>query len=272
MHLWCTRVDFLGHRITANGILPLPNKVSAIKKTTQSPAPSRSCSHTWAGSTIITALFPWLLIRWTTFTAYSLVNLNSLKWGPEQQATFQLVRNSLTAVTVLAYPLPGDTLTLTDASDKAIGAVLQTVHNDIPRPIGFYSRSLHVSERKYSTFDRELLAVHQAIRHFRHMPEGTPFIIQTDHRPLVTALTKSTDAWSARQHRYLSAIAESSSTLTYLPGSHNPVADALSRIILEVHPGINYNQLAQEQIEARPGNCRLRDIHYKPAMGEGPTQ
>ena len=171
-----------------------------------------------------------------------------LKWGPEQQAAFQLVKNSLTAATTLAYPLPGDTLTLaTDASDKAIGAVLQTVHNDIPRPIGFYSRSLHVSERNYSTFDRELLAVHQAIRHFRHLLEGTPFIIQTYHRPLVTALTKSTDAWSARQQRHLSAIAESGGTLTYLPGSHNPVADALSRIILEVHPGINYNQLAQEQ-------------------------
>ena len=67
-----------------------------------------------------------------------------IKWGPEQQAAFQLVQNSLTAATALAYPLPGDTLTLaTDASDKAIGAVLQTVHNDKRRPIGFSSRSLH---------------------------------------------------------------------------------------------------------------------------------
>ena len=42
---------------------------------------------------------------------------------------------------------------------------------------------LKLSERNYSTFDCELLAVHQAIRHFRHMLEGTPFIMQTDHRP-----------------------------------------------------------------------------------------
>ena len=168
--------------------------------------------------------------------------------GPQAASGFQLVKNSLTAATARAYPLPGDTLTLTtDASDKTIGAVLQTVHNDIPRPIGFCNRSLHVSERNYSTFDRELLVVHQAIRHFQHMLEGTPFIIQTDHRPLVTALTKSTNAWSARQQRHLSAIAESGGTLTYLPVSHNPVADVLSRIILEIHPGINYNQLAQER-------------------------
>ena len=79
------------------------------------------------------------------------------------------------------------------------------------------------------------------------MLEGTPFIIQTDHRPLVTTLSKSTDAWSARQQRHLSAIAESGGTLTYLPGSHNPVADTISCTILEVHPGKNYNQLAQQQ-------------------------
>ena len=78
--------------------------------------------------------------------ADKMANLNStlsskpkqLKWGSEQQASFQLVKNSLIAATPLAYPLPWDTLTLTtDASHKAIGAVLQTVHNDILRPIGF---------------------------------------------------------------------------------------------------------------------------------------
>ena len=50
-----------------------------------------------------------------------------LKWGSEQQASFQLVKNSLTVATELVYSLPGDTLIMTtDASDKAIGAVLQT--------------------------------------------------------------------------------------------------------------------------------------------------
>ena len=88
------------------------------------------------------------------------------------------------------------------------------------------------AERNYSTFDRELLAIHHAIRHFRHMVEGTTFTIQTDHRPLVTALTKSGDAWSPRQQRHLSDIAESGGKLTYLPGSKNPVADALSRITI----------------------------------------
>ena len=98
----------------------------------------------------------------------------------------------------MSYPQPDATLVLTtDASNNAIGAVLETVVDNTPHPLAFYSRTLDNAERNYSTFDRELLAVHQAIRHFRHMIEGTQFIIQTDHRPLVTALTKSSDAWSA---------------------------------------------------------------------------
>ena len=96
--------------------------------------------------------------------------------------------------------------------------------------------------------DRELLAVYLAIRHFRHLLEGTFFTIQTDHKPLVDALVKSGDPWSARQQRHLSTIAEYSSVMEYIPGQKNPVADALSRVeINSIHLGIDYNALADAQ-------------------------
>lgn len=53
----------------------------------------------------------------------------------------------------------------------------------------------------YSIFDKELLAVHLAVQHFRHMLEGTSYIIFPDRKPLVTALSKSGDALSERQQR-----------------------------------------------------------------------
>ncbi|KAK3892983.1 hypothetical protein Pcinc_003162 [Petrolisthes cinctipes] len=66
--------------------------------------------------------------------------------------------------------------------------------------------------------------------------------------PLVHALTRQKDAWSPRQRRHLSTIAEFNCTLTHLPGKKNPVADALSRIeINAVQLGLDYNQLAKEQ-------------------------
>lgn len=48
----------------------------------------------------------------------------------------------------------------------------------------FFSKKLSPAQQKYSAFDRELLAIYRAIRHFRHMIEGHQFTIFTDHTPL----------------------------------------------------------------------------------------
>ena len=102
--------------------------------------------------------------------------------------------------------------------------------NGATQPLAFFSRKLRDPELKYSKFDRELLAVYLAIRHFKHILDGAYFQIRTDHRPLVHALVKSSDAWSARQQCHLSAIAEMNCSIEYVKGEANPVADALSRV------------------------------------------
>ncbi|KAK8400566.1 hypothetical protein O3P69_003321 [Scylla paramamosain] len=64
-----------------------------------------------------------------------------------------------------------------DASNIAIGGVL----------LCFFSRKLLKAESNSSTFDLEFLAVHQAIRHFRHFLKDITFTIQTNHMPLLYA-------------------------------------------------------------------------------------
>ena len=116
------------------------------------------------------------------------------------------------------------------------------------QPLGFFSRQLTAPQRKYSTFDWELLAVHAATRHFRYMLEGTSYTICTDHKPLVTALSKHSDVWTSRQQRHLSTIAETCCTIEYLPGKQNAVADALSRVeISAIQLGIDYVELCAAQ-------------------------
>jgi hypothetical protein len=73
---------------------------------------------------------------------------------------------------------------MADASECAVGAVLQQDMGDGWRPIAFFSRKLGPAERKCSTFDRELLAVYLTIKHFRYFVEGREFFILTDHKPL----------------------------------------------------------------------------------------
>ncbi|GFU84909.1 transposon Ty3-G Gag-Pol polyprotein [Trichonephila clavipes] len=48
-------------------------------------------------------------------------------------------------------------------------------------------RKLTSSEKSYSAYDRELLAIYSAIRHFRYMLEARDFTVFTDHKPLTYA-------------------------------------------------------------------------------------
>jgi hypothetical protein len=111
---------------------------------------------------------------------------------------------------------------MTDASDLATGAVLQQ----------FINQKLQPAERKYSTFDRELLAVYRAIKHFRHFVEGHPFSVYTDHKPLTVSLHTKSDKYSLGQLRHLDFIAQFTRDIQHIQGSKNPVADALTSVEL----------------------------------------
>ncbi|XP_064107951.1 uncharacterized protein LOC135216510 [Macrobrachium nipponense] len=67
-------------------------------------------------------------------------------------------------------------LTLTaDTSNIVCGTVLEQLVNRVPTLLAFFSKKLKPAETRYSTFDRELLAVYQAICHFKNLLEGVPF-------------------------------------------------------------------------------------------------
>jgi hypothetical protein len=92
-------------------------------------------------------------------------------------------------------------------------------------PLGFFSSKLTDTESCYSTFDRELLVAHAAIKHFRHFCEGRSFQLWTDHKPFVTDNSRVSAPISPRQQRNLAFISEFNVQLLYLPGLKNVVAD-----------------------------------------------
>jgi hypothetical protein len=69
------------------------------------------------------------------------------------------------------------------------------------------------------------LAAQAPIKHFRHFCEGRRFQLWTDHKPLVTALSRVSTPISPRQQRHLAFISEFNVQLLYLPGLKNVVAD-----------------------------------------------
>jgi hypothetical protein len=146
-------------------------------------------------------------------------------------AAFLAARCSLSSSTVLDHPAADAELSLaTDASATHVGAVIQQKRPSSGwRPLGFFSAQLDKAQANYSAFDRELLAVVAAIRHFRYMLEGRQFVVFTDHKPLVGALGRRSDPWSARQQRQLSFIAEFAPCIRHIAGQSNVVADTLSQ-------------------------------------------
>ena len=91
---------------------------------------------------------------------------------------------------------------MSNASDIAVGAVLHVADGQW-QPIAYFSRKLSPSERCYSTYDRELLAMYLSVKHFRYVIEGRSFSLYTDHKPLTFSMTTKSERLSPRQARHL---------------------------------------------------------------------
>lgn len=154
---------------------------------------------------------------------------NKFVWTKDCEECFQLLKSKLTTAPVLAYPNFDDVFILdTDASDKAIGAVLSQNINGGEHPIAYASRTLSNSERRYSVTRKELLAVVTFIKHFRPYLYGRKFILRTDHGSLRWLYNfRSPEGQVARWLEVLSAY---EFELQTRPGRVHANADALSRL------------------------------------------
>ena len=226
-------LDFLGHHINHHGITPLPEKVQAIRDFPQ-PQSQRQLRQFVRLVNFYHRFLPHcseLMQPLHAMLPEGKCKLQTLSWTDSAVAAFNSTKEELAKASLLSYPKPdAPTCLMTDASDTAVGAVLQQHINGIWRPISFFSRKMTPAETRYSTFDRELLAVYLAIKHSRHFLEGRLFHVLTDHKPLTFALNTRSDRYSPRQARHLDYISQFTSTIRHVQGMDNVVADALSRI------------------------------------------
>ena len=85
-------------------------------------------------------------------------------------------------------------------------------------------------ERKYSTFDRKLIAVFLTNKHFCHFLEARQFSVLNDHGPLTFALSTHADSPSPHTLRKFSYILQFTNDIWRIKGIVNLVADPLSHI------------------------------------------
>ena len=161
-------LDFLGHHIDQHGITPLPMKVQAVRDFPQ-PQSQRQLRQFIGLVNFYHRFLPHcaaLMQPLHALLTASKPKSQTLTWNDTALAAFKATKEALANASLLSYPkADAPTCLMTDASDTAVGAVLQQYINGIWRPICFFSRKMTPAETRYSTFDRELLAVYLAIKH-----------------------------------------------------------------------------------------------------------
>ncbi len=121
---------------------------------------------------------------------------------------------------------------MVDASTIAAGATLQKGDLNNPRPLAFFSLKFTATERRYSTFGRELRAVYLSVKHFRHHAEAYKIVVYTDHKPLLHALQSHSDKNSEREFHQLDFLSQFNLEFRHVPGRDYEVAGASSRITI----------------------------------------
>ena len=253
-----SELTYLGHRITASGIVPLEFRVEAVsdfpmstnKVSLQRFLGMINYYHRFLGMINYYHRFmPRLADKLHPLHDATKVKGQTIMWTPECQSAFLAAKSALVTTTLLHYPHSNAKTSITvDASDRAVGGHLEQLLSGIWCPVAFFSRKLSNAERKYSAFDLKLLAIFLAVKHFRHHIEGHQFTIFTDHKPLTFAFASAAER-SPRQTRHMSFISEFSTDVRHVSGKDNVVADAPSRPnISAIHlPTIDYRQLAADQ-------------------------
>ena len=223
------QIDFLGHRVSARGIRPLPDKVAAVRRF-ERPRTIKSLQRFLGLVNFYRRFLPQIAAKMRPLTDALAGAPRQLVWTDEMTSSFELTKNCLAEATMLVHPIAGAELRVnTDASSRAIaGAVHQVVRGKL-EPLGFFSRRTTSAESRYSAYDLELLAVYSTIVKFRLVLEGRRFCIYTDQKTLMSAFFKARDPVSNRQRHQLAFISEFGTDIAHVPGLENVVADALTR-------------------------------------------
>lgn len=115
----------------------------------------------------------------------------------------------------------------TDASERALGAVLSQRYPNGEHPIVFLSKKLHPAKSRYSTIEREMLAIKWAVETLQYYLSSNLFTLVTDHAPFQW-LHKVNDS-NPRILRWYLALSHFSFQVVHQKGHEHIKADTLSR-------------------------------------------
>jgi len=225
-HFFQRQVDFLGFVISGDGIRTNPIKTEAIVNW---PTPTSSKDIKAFCATVNYYRRHIKDLSSIAAPLYALTKQNMPFIGTnEHMRAFDTLKLRLTSAPMLAiYDQNAETIVDTDASGQGLGAVLSQIQDGHERVVAYASRTLNDAEKRYSVTKRELLAVIYALKQFRHYILAAPFVLRTDHAPLVHIQTMRDPG--THIGRWLDYLQEYQITIVHRVGCVHGNADGLSR-------------------------------------------
>ena len=273
-HSKCTffsnSVEYLGHIADSNGLRPNPRLVQAVKDFPQPKTLKELQSFLGLANYYRKFIpnFSRIALPLTNSTQKSnQSNLRPIQWSETMQAAFVKLKEALTTAPCLILPDPdGEFEVTTDASEdaKAVGAVL--VQNG--HPVAYESKKLNIHQLNYSVHDKEMCAIMHALERWRPFLLGRHFKVYTDHRSLVYFKTQSN--LNQRQLRWQEKAADYDMEILYKPGKQNVVADALSRVQINLLCPLPTRSIRTQVINGYK-NSPLRNLIKEVESREEPT-
>ena len=177
-----------------------------------------------------------------------------LQWTDDMDDAFEAIKQKLQEDVILSYPDYSDSAAplqlYVDASGVGAGACLCQEQDGETRIIAYSSTTFGSVEANYSTIERELSALRWGVKTFRPFLIGGPFIIHTDHQPLI--YLHNMNLVDSRLARTIEDLSDFNYTIRYTPGSQNGAADCLSRLYSPEqvhHVGIDLDGQLPEGVE-----------------------
>jgi hypothetical protein len=185
-------------------------------------------------------------------------------WTAEHQSAFERLKESLTKTPVLRpFDPTHEIVVQTDASDRAIGAVLlQRPPSGALRPVAYLSRKLSPAEGNYSVQEKEAAAVVHAFKKWEHYLMGIEFTLETDHQSFIHL--KESKNPSPRLLRWLDFLALFHYKPHYIAGKTNHTADCLSRLVPDL--SVISGPVADGEVIAKIKSGYADDPYFSPVF------
>jgi hypothetical protein len=172
---WSTSVTYLGHVISVDGVAMDPDKVSAV-----AAWPSPWTLHALHGFLGLSGYYYKFIAQYGDVARplTTLLKRYAFSWSPEAEQAFQALKQALiTAPLLQLLDFDKEIVVECDTLGSGFGAVLHQGTG----PIAFFTRAIAAHHAKLLAYERELIGLVKATRHWRPYLWGRSLMICIDH-------------------------------------------------------------------------------------------